>query len=97
LRNFHAHGICFDTKGGGAVILVIGGYASGKREYVKQEYGYDDCDMADGVLNGKPVLFNLQDLVASQLYAIDELLEPLLKKPVVVCNEVGCASSRLCG
>ncbi len=29
------------------MILVIGGYASGKREYVKQEYGYDDCDMAD--------------------------------------------------
>lgn len=71
------------------MILVIGGLASGKREFVKNEYGYSDSDIADGVLDSRPVLYNLQNIVFSAPDAIDELLPELLHKKVVICNEVG--------
>ena len=72
------------------MILVIGGLASGKRDFIKTEYGYSDKDMADAVINECPVLFNLQDLVAARLADADTLLPDLLEKQIVICNEVGC-------
>ncbi len=72
------------------MILVIGGLASGKREYVKNEYGYHDSDMADGVINDKPVLYNLQNLVAKAPEDAQVLVPALLQKEAVICNEVGC-------
>jgi adenosyl cobinamide kinase/adenosyl cobinamide phosphate guanylyltransferase len=71
------------------VILVIGGLASGKREYVKGEYGFSDTDMADGRLDHCPVLYNLQSLVFGSPDAVEALLPALLEKKVVICNEVG--------
>ncbi len=71
------------------MILIIGGLASGKRDYVKNEYGYRDADMADGLLDRRPVLYNLQRLVFSAPDAIEALLPALLNKDVVICNEVG--------
>jgi adenosylcobinamide kinase/adenosylcobinamide-phosphate guanylyltransferase len=71
------------------VILVIGGLASGKREYVKKEYGFSEADMADGILDDRPVLYNLQNLVFSASDSIEAMLPALLLKRVVICNEVG--------
>lgn len=71
------------------MILVIGGLASGKRGFVKKEYGFTDADMADAVLDAHPVLYNLQDLVAKSMDSYDALLPALLAKDVVICNEVG--------
>ena len=72
------------------MILVIGGLASGKRAYVNKIFGYSDEDMADAVIDNSPVLYNLQDLVASRLEDAEALLPVLLEKQVVICNEVGC-------
>ncbi|NLT15183.1 MAG: cobinamide kinase [Clostridiales bacterium] len=71
------------------MILVIGGLASGKRSYVRKEFGFGDSDMADGVLDSRPVLFNLQNLVFKAPDSIEALLPSLLLKKVVICNEVG--------
>ncbi len=71
------------------MIFVIGGLASGKRDYVKKELGYSENDMADAVLDERPVIFNLQDLIAGNLSAADALLPALFEKQVVICNEIG--------
>ena len=70
------------------MILVVGGRASGKREYVSS-LGYTAEQMADAVLDEKPVLLNLQDMVMADSENAPALLPELLKKEVVVCDEVG--------
>ncbi|MEG1524599.1 MAG: bifunctional adenosylcobinamide kinase/adenosylcobinamide-phosphate guanylyltransferase [Clostridia bacterium] len=70
------------------MILVVGSQASGKRDYVRS-LGYKDSDVADGVLDERPVLYNLQNLIAKDPATSAALLPQLLKKQVVVCNEVG--------
>lgn len=75
-------------SGDGTMVLVVGGAASGKLSYVRS-LGYNDEHLADAVLDGKPVIYNLQDLVAASGKAAPTLLEPLLAKEVVVCDEVG--------
>ncbi|HZK41966.1 MAG TPA: bifunctional adenosylcobinamide kinase/adenosylcobinamide-phosphate guanylyltransferase [Clostridia bacterium] len=70
------------------MILIIGGRASGKLDYVRN-LGYEDHQIAHGVLDDRPVLYNLQDLVFADPKASSQLLEVLLKKEVVVCHEVG--------
>ena len=71
------------------MILVIGARASGKREYVKT-LGYTDGDIADAALDERPVVCNVQDMVARDPDSATDLLPELLKKEVVVCCEVGC-------
>ena len=46
------------------MILITGGVASGKRTYARRTLGYTDEQMADAVLDARPVLYNLQNLVA---------------------------------
>lgn len=70
------------------MILVVGGKASGKREYVLS-LGYREDQLADGVLDEKPVLLDLQDMVLADPENAPSLLPELLKKEVVVCDEVG--------
>lgn len=70
------------------MILVIGGKASGKLDYVRS-LGYEDKAIADAVLDGRPVLYNLQDLVFADPKASPQLFEALLEKEVVVCQELG--------
>ena len=70
------------------MILVIGARSSGKREYVKG-LGYSDGDIADTVMDGRPVVMNLQAIVAADPGRAMELLPELLKKDVVICCEVG--------
>ncbi|MFP3152890.1 bifunctional adenosylcobinamide kinase/adenosylcobinamide-phosphate guanylyltransferase [Lachnospiraceae bacterium ZAX-1] len=71
------------------MILIIGAAASGKREYVRA-LGYTDADMANAILDKRPVIYNLQDFIyQSPFLDSNILLSMLLKKEVVICNEVG--------
>ncbi len=70
------------------MILVIGARASGKRSYV-ESLGYGPQDIADGVLDEKPVLYNLQDLTLPDPEGAGALYDLLLEKEIVVCDEVG--------
>ena len=70
------------------MILIIGGAASGKREYLRS-LGFGDNDIADAALDGRPALVNLHELVFANPEAAPELLAPLLAKQAVTCNEVG--------
>lgn len=71
------------------MILIVGGMASGKRGYAMARLGYGPEQMADGVLDERPVLYNLQDLVARDPSATADLFDALAGKEVVICNEVG--------
>lgn len=70
------------------MILVIGAAASGKTKYVKS-LGFTDSDIANAVMDERPVLNNLQDMVFSDPDGSANLYDELLKKSVVICNEVG--------
>lgn len=72
------------------MILVIGGVASGKRTFARS-LGFAEKDLADAVLDQRPVVYNSQQLVA-QLGPggdIADLVEKLAAKDVVICDEVG--------
>ena len=45
------------------MVLVIGGLSSGKRDFVKNEYGYTESDISSDVFSATPVLFDLQELI----------------------------------
>ena len=70
------------------MILILGGAASGKRTYL-ESLGYGPEDIADGVLDGKKVLYGLEKLVAEDPEGAEGLLPALLQKEAVVCSEVG--------
>ncbi len=70
------------------MILVIGATASGKRVYV-ESLGYTSEQISAAVLDEKPVLDKLQDLVMQDPEKALDLLPELLKKEVVICDEVG--------
>ncbi len=70
------------------MILVIGAIASGKIEYVRS-LGYSDSDIANAILDERPVVNNLQDMVFSDPSGSALLYEALVQKRVVICNEVG--------
>jgi adenosylcobinamide kinase/adenosylcobinamide-phosphate guanylyltransferase len=69
------------------VILVTGAIASGKKTYARS-LGYEEEDLADATLDERPVVFNVQDMVALTS-DLDELLEGLIAKDVVIMTEVG--------
>lgn len=71
------------------MILVIGGFASGKREYVKTTFGFTDEDISNAVLDHRSVVYNVQDIVFSGQIPLQDLLLKLTSKAVVICNEVG--------
>ena len=60
------------------MILVIGARASGKLDYVKS-LGYSDADIANGVLDGRKVVYNLQNVVFRDPENAPNLLDELLK------------------
>ncbi len=64
------------------MILVVGGRCAGKLAYV-QSLGYDEKEIAYAVLDKKPVLYHLEQMD----FPLDEAI--LLKKEVVICDEVG--------
>ena len=70
------------------MILILGGAASGKRTCL-ESLGYGPEDIADGVLDGRKVLYGLEKLVAEDPEGAEGLLPGLLQKEVVACCEVG--------
>jgi len=70
------------------MILVVGGEGSGKR-LLAASLGYTADEIADAVVDMRPVLCHLEQIVFRNPACADELLPLLLKKEVVLCNEVG--------
>lgn len=70
------------------MILIVGGEGSGKRTFARS-LGYREEDMADACLDGRAVVFHTERLVFARPEAAGELLDALLEKDVVICNEVG--------
>ena len=64
------------------MILVIGGYAAGKRQYVRDALGYSDAQMSNQIADALPVFYGLESQP-------DTPLEQLLQKEVVICDEIG--------
>lgn len=71
------------------MILIVGGQGAGKRRHVK-ELGYSEEDIAEAVLDDRPVLADLHLLLLERCEVDDALLTCLSGKEVVLCNEVGC-------
>ena len=71
------------------MILVVGGLASGKKDYVISSLGYAPEQIADGVVDKRPVVYNLQSIVKEDPSNCLSLLPELMEKEVVICNEVG--------
>ena len=69
--------------------LIIGGRAAGKLAYVKS-LGYSEGQISGDPEDTGPVLYGLQDIVARDPEGSEGLLPLLLKKEIVVCDEVGC-------
>lgn len=70
------------------MILVVGGEGAGKRTFARS-LGYRETDMADACLDERPVIFHTERLVFADMEGIDKLYESLLKKEIIICNEVG--------
>ena len=69
--------------------LIIGGRAAGKLDYVKS-LGYSDEQISRDPEGDFPVLYGLQDVAARDPEGAEALFPLLLKKEIVVCDEVGC-------
>ena len=70
------------------MLLIVGGEGSGKRTFAKT-LGYTDNEIADAVLDERPVICHLEQMVFQNPDCTDELLPVLEQKEVVICNEVG--------
>ncbi|MCF0121220.1 MAG: bifunctional adenosylcobinamide kinase/adenosylcobinamide-phosphate guanylyltransferase [Oscillospiraceae bacterium] len=70
------------------MILIVGGEGAGKKEFVKT-LGYDDSQIADAVLDDRPVLYHLEKMMFADSDCMDDRLDDLLKKDVIICCEVG--------
>ena len=65
------------------MILVVGGFAAGKREYVREALGYAEERMSSSIDDDVPVFYGLESQP-------DTPLQKLLQKDVVICDEIGC-------
>ena len=65
------------------MVLIIGGYAAGKRAYAREVLGYREEEFTCDPAVPAPVLYNLQDCTGLTV-------EDLSSREVVICNEVGC-------
>lgn len=70
------------------MLLIIGGEGAGKRTFAKS-LGYVDADLSDAVLDDRPVIFHVEQMVFRNPERADRLLPALEQKDVVICNEVG--------
>jgi adenosylcobinamide kinase/adenosylcobinamide-phosphate guanylyltransferase len=75
---------------GGGMILVVGGRGAGKMAYVKSAYGYADSDISAAEFDSRPVLADLQSLVREKPVPPEALLPGLMKRKIIICDEVGC-------
>ena len=77
------------------MILIVGAAASGKKTFA-QTLGYAQADIADAVLDSRPVLDNLQELLDHTSLDDEELLSKLLAHDVVICTEIGSGLVPVC-
>ncbi len=70
------------------MILIIGGESAGKRNFA-ETLGYTEKEIADAVIDERPVVYHLERLVFAQPEQADSLLDRLLEKELVICCEVG--------
>lgn len=70
------------------MVLIIGGEGSGKRSFARS-LGYDLSQIADGVLDARPAICHVEQLVFADPDAALDLLPRLLEKELVLCDEVG--------
>ncbi len=70
------------------MFLIVGGEGSGKKTFAKS-LGYTENDIADAMLDERPVLYHLEQMVFADPECGDTLLPVLAEKEVVICNEVG--------
>ena len=68
---------------------MVGGRANGKKQFVIEQLGYREDQIASAQLDDRPVLSDLHKLIESD-EQIDSLFPLLLTKEVVICDEVGC-------
>ena len=60
------------------MILIIGAMGAGKLDYLRDVMGCKDGEIADGVLDERPVVYNLQNLVFGDPSRVDEYEKVLL-------------------
>ena len=70
------------------MILIVGGEGSGKRSFARS-LGWTDAEMADGVVDARPVIYHTEKLTMADPDSGAALYELLKTKEVVICNEVG--------
>ena len=70
------------------ILLVVGPENSGKQEYVKS-LGYAETDMSTDISDACPVLLDLHRVVLSCGSKPEDMVPLLLRKKVIICNEVG--------
>ena len=73
------------------MVLIVGGEGSGKRSFA-QTLGFAPEEMADGVLDERPVVFHVEKMVFADVKGAPELLEPLCGIPPVIKGELPCRS-----
>lgn len=71
------------------MVLILGGAGAGKRAFARS-LGFSDERMSADVYADRPVVFDLQETVRRDPDGADALLPLLLKKELVLCDEVGC-------
>lgn len=69
------------------MIFVTGGFSSGKKEFVEKKLGFSLTEFTRNITEEKKVLYDLQRLNYDNW---EELIPLLLKKEVVICDELGC-------
>lgn len=70
------------------MILIVGGKGAGKTEYV-QSLGYQAQDLSDNPYDIQPVLTHLEAFLRSDTVDPSSLLQTLLSKEVILCDEIG--------
>lgn len=70
------------------MVLIVGGEGSGKRSFA-ETLGFSPEQMADGVLDTRPVVYHVEKMVFADVPNAPALLAPLCEKQIVICCEVG--------
>lgn len=68
------------------MILVTGGRYNGKKDWVKENLGYNESDFSCNISDDKKVFFDLENY---QNETDENIKNLLLSKEVVICSEIG--------
>ena len=74
------------------MIYIFGPYAAGKREYVRETFGYTEADFSTKAEDNCRVLYDAQQLaskVGNRPEELEKLAEQLCRKEVVIATETG--------